>query len=63
MLRDWIEVWNGDQYLLININNISIVMTCEDKTNIIMNNGDVYIVKDSVSEVYDKIYKARRSGV
>lgn len=63
MLKDWIEVWDGQQYLLININNISVVKTFEDKTRIIMNNGDVYTVKDSTSKVYDKIYDARRKGV
>ena len=63
MLKDWIEVWDGNQYLLMNINNISVVMVCGDKTTIIMNNGYTYTVKDSVSVVYDRIYKARRSGI
>ena len=63
MLKDWIEVWDGEQYLLININNISVIKTLEDKTHIIMNNGDVYKVETPKSQVYDKIHNSRRCGI
>lgn len=63
MLKEWIEVWDGEQYLLININNISVIKTIEGKTRIIMNNGDVYTVEIDKSQVYDQMNKARRCGI
>ena len=63
MLKDWIEVWDGEQYLLININNVSVIKKFEGETTIIMNNGLCYKVKNSMQEVYDKIYDARRKGM